>query len=122
MNMTRCLALAITFFLIALSTGDMPRVLAQGNLAIEKRMSLSRGKTRTVRGKIDSSTSYVYKTRARKDQRLEARVNSEGGAVTFSIIPPGTQTLENAAGVKEWSGVLPADGEYLIIVAVNSSG
>jgi hypothetical protein len=100
----------------------MPQALAQGRIAIEKRISLSRNKTKTVRGKTDSSTSYIYRMRAQKDQKLEVRVTSEGGVATFSIIPPGTQILENAAGVKEWAGTLIETGDYSIIVAVSSSG
>ena len=114
--------LTIAFILLALITAGMPHASAQGGIAIEKRIRLSRGKTKTVRGKTDSSTSYIYKMRAQKDQTLEARLTSDGGAATFSIIPPGTQILENAAGVKEWAGTLTETGEYSIIVAVSSSG
>lgn len=119
MNIAR--HLIVSFILLALVAGSTPLALSQGQIAVEKRIHLSRGRTKTVRGKTDSSTSYIYTMRAQKDQKLEARVTSEGGVATFSIIPPGTQTLENAAGVKEWSGTLPENGEYSIIVAVSSS-
>ncbi|HEY0323313.1 MAG TPA: hypothetical protein VGC66_20315 [Pyrinomonadaceae bacterium] len=114
--------LTISLILLALSIGSTPLASAQGQVGVEKRISLSRGKTKTIRGKTDSSTSYIYKMRAQKDQKLVARVTSDGGVATFSIVPPGTQILENAAGVKEWSGMLPETGDYLIIVAVSSSG
>jgi hypothetical protein len=120
MNLTK--HLTISFALLALTITSVPAALAQGRLAVEKRIHLSRGKTKTVRGKTDSSTSYIYKMRAQKDQQLEARITSEGGAATFSIIPPAGQNLGNAAGVKEWSGRLPEAGEYLIVVAVTSGG
>jgi hypothetical protein len=114
--------LTITFILLALITGNTSPASAQGQSAVEKRIHLSRGKTKTVRGRTDSSTSYVYKMRAQKEQKLEARITSEGGVATLSIVPPGAQILENAAGVKEWAGQLPETGEYSIIVAVNASG
>jgi hypothetical protein len=111
----------ISFILLALLAGVLPISFAQGQIAVERRVRLSRGKTRTIRGKADSSTSYVYKLRGEKDSRLEARVSSEGGTATFSIVPPGAQTLENAAGVKEWTGALPETGEYSIVVAMSTS-
>ena len=111
-----------SFILLALLVGILPPAFAQGHTAVEKRVRLSSGKTKSLRGKADSSTSYVYKLRAEKDRRLEARVSSEGGTATFSIVPPGTQTMENAAGVKEWAGVLPETGEYSIVVTMNTSG
>ena len=109
------------FILLALLVGNIPLSLAQGRIAVERRVRLSRGKSKTIRGKADSSTSYAYKIRAEKDQKLEARVSSDGGVATFSIVPPGTQTLKNGAGVKEWSGTLPETGEYTIVVVINTN-
>jgi len=106
--------------LLGLLAGSLPLSLAQGRIAVERRVRLSRGKSKTVREKADSSTSYAYKIRAEKDQRLEARITSEGGAATFSVVPPGTQILENSMGVKEWSGTLPESGEYTIVVVTNT--
>lgn len=114
--------LIVSLVLLALITGSAPYALAQqGRLAVEKRISLTRGRTRKIQGKTDSSTSYVYKLRAQKDQQLQARITAEGDVATFSIVPPGTEILENAAGVKEWSGTLPQTGEYSIIVSITSN-
>lgn len=113
--------LLTSFIVLALLAGSLPAALAQGQFAVEKKVRLSRGKTKTLRGKTDSSTSYVYKIQADKDRRLEARLTSEAATATFSIVPPGTQILENGAGVKEWTGVLPETGIYSIIVAVQAS-
>ena len=113
--------LTISFILLALITAGMPTASSQGRIAVEKRIHISRNKTKTVRGKTDSSTSYIYKMRAPKDQKLEVRITSEGEVATFSTIPPGTQILENAAGVKEWAGTLTETGDYSIIVAIGSS-
>lgn len=97
----------------------------QTDIAIEKRLRLKKGKA-TVRGKSDYGTSYVYKLKAKKDQRLEVRVTSTDStninAVTFSVIPPGSKTLEGAAGVSSWTGVLPDAGEYSIVVVINTKG
>lgn len=120
MNTTRYLT--VLFLLLALFIASPPVALAQGNIAIEKRIHVSRGKTRTIRGRTDSTTSYVYKLRARKDQALEVRLTSEGEVATFSIVPPAPPALENAAGVKQWSGTLTEDGDYSIIVAISSKG
>ena len=114
--------LVISFMLLALLNVCAPQALAQGRIAKEKRIGLSRGRTKTVRGKADPSTSYIYKIRAQQDQRLEARLMSEGSVATFSLIPPGPRILENAAGVTQWSGTLPQAGEYSIVVVVNSTG
>ncbi len=114
--------LIVSLILSALIAGHLPLVLAQqGRLAVEKRISLSRGRTRKIQGKTFSSTSYVYKLRAQKEQQLTARITAEGDVATFSIVPPGTESLENAAGVKEWSGTLPQTGEYSIVVSITSN-
>ena len=111
-----------TLVLIAFLAGSIPLSLAQGRIAVERRVRLSRGKSKTIREKAASSTSYAYRIRAEKDQRLEARITSEGGTATFSVVPPGTQILENSMGVKEWSGALPESGEYTIVVVTNTQG
>lgn len=114
--------LIVSLILPALIAVSVPPGLAmQASRAVEKRISLSSGRTRKIQGRTDSSTSYVYKLRAKKDQHLDARVTAEGGVATFSVVPPGTEILENAAGVKEWSGTLPQTGEYSIIVSITSN-
>jgi P pilus assembly chaperone PapD len=112
--------LLISSIVLALLLGGATLVSAQKSIAKEKRISLSQGKSKTIRGKTDSQTSYVYKFRAQKDQNLEAKLTSEGSAATFSIVPPVVQTLENAAAVTQWSGALPEAGEYSIVVVMNS--
>jgi hypothetical protein len=112
--------LSVSLVLLTLLVGSIPSAVAQGQIAVERKVRLSPGKSKILRGKTDFSTSYAYKIRADKDRRLEARISSEGGSATFSIVPPGTQTLENGAGVKEWSGTLPVTGEYIIVVAMNT--
>lgn len=109
-----------SFVLLTLLVGSIQLSFAQSQIAVERKVKLSRGKSKILRGKADFLTSYAYKIRAEKDQKLEARLSSEGGNATFSIVPPGTQILENGAGVKEWSGALPETGEYLIVVAMNT--
>ena len=113
--------LLISLVLLSVPVINTPLSLAQGQIAVQKKISLSRGKTKTLRGRADSFTSYVYKFRAEKGRSLQARVSSEGGTATFSIVPPGTQILGNAAGVKEWSGTLTESGVYSVIVAMNST-
>ncbi|HEX8096424.1 MAG TPA: hypothetical protein VF507_00250, partial [Pyrinomonadaceae bacterium] len=62
-------------------------------------------------------TSYSYRVRAKKDQQMEVSISPTGGA-TFSIVGPAA--LPNAAGVSNWSGALPQDGDYSIVVAVSA--
>jgi predicted secreted protein len=120
--MRTTLRLLISLAMLSLPIANTPPALAQGQIAVEKKISLSRGKTRTLRGRADSFTSYVYKFRAEKGRSLQARVTSEGGTATFSIVPPGTQILANAAAVKEWQGTLPEQGVYSVVVAMNTTG
>lgn len=117
------LMLLVGIALIALAqTASAQATPSQTTIAREKRVKLSRGQSKKIVGKTDATTNYVYKIRAQRDQSLEARITSEGGAATFSIIPPGTQILENAAAVSQWSGTLPETGEYSIVVVMNTKG
>lgn len=110
----------VSTIMLVLVVGLAPLAVAQTTIAREKRVKISRGQSKKIIGKTDATTNYVYKIRAQKDQTLEARITSEGGAATFSVVPPGTQVLENAAAVSQWSGALPETGEYSIVVVMNT--
>jgi hypothetical protein len=110
--------IVLSVFLSLLVT-SAPFASAQRETAKERRVRFSRGQSKaTLQGKAKNGVSYIYKVTAQKDQKLEVRLTSDG-SLTFSIVPPGTHTLDNAAGVSQWSGSLPESGDYSIVVATN---
>lgn len=88
---------------------------------VEHRVKFAKGKTSTtLPGKAKYGMSYVYYVGAPKGQRMSVQVKSNRGLVTFSLIAPDTQTIENAFLVKDWTGDLPQTGDYSIVVVMNN--
>jgi hypothetical protein len=76
------------------------------------------GKGRTtaiLKGKADNAHGFTYILAAKKGQTMTVHVTARGGAAIFSITAPGG-AIEDALEVKDWEGLLPDTGEYLIAV------
>jgi hypothetical protein len=76
------------------------------------------GKGRTtaiLKGKADNAHGFTYTLAAKKGQTMTVHVTANGGAAIFSITGPGGP-VEDALEVKDWEGVLPDTGNYLIAV------
>lgn len=91
--------------------------IAQKGTHITRRVSFQTGSSSTViRGKARWGASYIYLLRARAGQTLTVRLE---GVPVMRIIPPGAknyEALEGADIVREWTGKLPANGDYQIDV------
>ena len=108
--------------IMLLLTAATAIALGQKGTIITRRVQFERGQTSTtLKGKASWGASYVYLLRARAGQTLTVRVT---GAPDFTIYPPGKRPSANTSaedvalkgtfGVKDWSGQLPASGEYAI--------
>jgi hypothetical protein len=73
----------------------------------------------TVKGTIKGDQTVDYKLRARAGQTMSVKLATRHGANYFNVLPPGSNDVALFVGSSdgnEWSGVLPADGEYKIRV------
>jgi hypothetical protein len=73
--------------------------------------------SRTLLGKLNNTDAVQhFELKAKSGQKMNIRL-SGGANARFSIYIKGTtNTLEDASGVRNWSGELPDDGSYVITV------
>ena len=91
-----------------------------GGTVREKRIRFARGRTTAVvKGSIAYGRSNVYTLGAGAGQTMTLHIASANRQVSFSLIAPGGETVENAFGVRDWSGELPESGDYTITVVNN---
>ena len=70
----------------------------------------------TVKGSITGRQTIDYKVRARSGQRMNVTLKSGHAGLAFNVLPPGSKdvAITDAISRQEWSGELPADGEYTV--------
>ncbi|MFQ3580292.1 MAG: hypothetical protein SNJ67_09755 [Chloracidobacterium sp.] len=95
-----------------------PMVWAQKRVKFPKGQTSVILKGRTTGGPSESGgmnpVAYVF--RARRGQHLTLRLTSARKHAVFGLYAPGMELVEGAQGVTDWSGELPATGDYEIIV------
>ena len=73
----------------------------------------------TAKGTIKGDQIVDYTVRARAGQTMSVKLDTRHGANYFNVLPPGSNDVgifAGSTGGNEWSGVLPADGEYKLRV------
>ena len=103
-------------------SGGATAVFAQNmqNTVVKKQVKFARGQHKaTLRGNAKYAMSYVFNLRAKKGQTMDIRLTGKNSQLTFSLIAPNEETIEDAFGVSEWSGELPQSGNYSIVVVMN---
>jgi hypothetical protein len=73
----------------------------------------------TVKGTIQGDQTIDYKLRAKAGQTMSVKLATRNGANYFNVLPPGSDDVAifvGSSGGNEWSGALPADGEYKVRV------
>ena len=107
-------SLAVTFACaLALSS-----LFAQG---VKKKIQFERGSSSaTVKGAVVRGDSDRYYLGARKGQTMSVKITSEEDNAVFQVYLPGEQETLSGAGegddAKDWSGELPRDADYVIVV------
>lgn len=100
-------------------------VSAQGGEKITHRVRFARGQnSATLKGKIKKNQEIIYTVRASKGQTLTARVTAStpNNDVVFTIEGPGNVSLMAEGELDtEWSGQLPASGDYQISLGMIES-
>ncbi len=108
----RGLALA---FLSSLAVSSL---LAQG---VKKKIQFARGaSSATVSGAVVRGDRDRYYLGAKKGQTMSVKITSQEDNAVFQIYLPGEEDALSGAGdgddARDWSGELPRDAEYVIVV------
>lgn len=73
----------------------------------------------TVKGSLTGDKTIDYKLRARAGQTMSVALKTSNGANYFNVLPPGSAgeaIFVGSTSGNEWTGQLPADGEYTVRV------
>jgi hypothetical protein len=88
--------------------------------AIPKRIRFARGRTTTViKDTVRLCTSHEYSLRASAGQTMSVHL-ATGKKTSFTVQSP-SGTIEDADGVKDWSGELTEAGDYVIIIGTDAT-
>ena len=85
--------------------------------SVERRVTFPRGRTSaTVKGYIpDRLTTHLLKVRAKAGQTLSVRLTSTRSEASMCVVYPNGDTPDGGCG-RAFTGVLPEDGDYSILV------
>lgn len=112
----RTARLILLLVITALLSATVP---AQRGTSVVRRVRFGRGRTSTVlRGVLRRGISHDYILGASAGQTMSVHLSSPGG-LTFTIIGPYGRSL--ADFTRDWSGELPANGDYRINVLPDTS-
>lgn len=73
----------------------------------------------TVKGTLKGDRTVDYTLRAKAGQSMTVKLSTSSASNYFNVLPPGSKDAAlfvGSTGGNEWSGALPADGEYVIRV------
>ena len=93
-------------------------LLAQG---VKKKIQFQRGSSSaTVKGSVVRGDSDRYYVGAKKGQTMSVKITSEEDNAVFQVYLPGEEEALPGSGdsddAQDWSGELPTDAEYTIVV------
>ena len=104
---------AIIVFTFALLLAVVQVTAAQQGMT--KRVRFPKGRNSVVlRGAAVRGTQDRYILRAGSGQTMTLRITSTEDNAVFDVMAPGGQSL--ASEVTDWTGELPATGDYTIVV------
>jgi hypothetical protein len=73
----------------------------------------------TIKGSIRGNQTIDYTLRAKAGQTMSVSLKTSNGANFFNVLPPGSNDeaiFVGSSDGNDWSGALPADGEYKVRV------
>lgn len=102
-------------FILTIALGS---TLADG---VKQKIRFAKGSsTATVSGTVIRGDRDRYYVGARKGQTMAVKISSDESNAVFQVYRPGEEDALPGAGdgddATDWSGELPADGEYVIVV------
>jgi hypothetical protein len=119
----KSLLLIIALLGCVISTAGAPTaVQCRGtDRTIPKTIRFARGRTTAVvKETIRLCTSHEYHLRARQGQTMSIHL-ATGKRTSFTLLTPSGDTVPDADGVKDWSGELQDNGEYIINIGTDAT-
>jgi hypothetical protein len=102
------------------TSGAAPVQCRTADRPIVKQLRFARGKqSARVADTIKLCTSHEYVLRARAGQTMSVRLVT-GSRTSFTLYTP-TGRIEEADGVREWSGELPETGRYAVSIGTDAT-
>ena len=87
---------------------------------VTKQVKFAKGKSSAVlKESAKYAMSYIYEIRVRKGQTATLNLAGKNSELSFSLIAPDEETVEDAFGVTDWAGKLAQSGKYTIVVVMN---
>jgi len=104
--------------IIFVCTVTVAAFFAQG---VKQKIRFARGaSSATMRGTVVRGDRDRYYLSAKKGQTMSVKITSEEDNAVFQIYLPGEEKAlpgaEDGDDTKDWSGELPSDAEYIIVV------
>lgn len=118
MNRSFTLSVALLCLGLAVSLMLPPLVLA-GEIRTQAVQFAKGHSSATIQGKIKGDQTIDYTLRAKAGQTMSVTLKAGNGANYFNVLPPGSDDVAlfvGSTGGNEWTGTLPADGEYKLRV------
>ena len=116
--------LTLTPVLMTLFFAAALTIAAQHGYRVEKRITFKRGQVAaTVKGTIPNTLEgHEYIFRARKGQTLMISLFSAKKDISFLIIKPHGEMIDDETALRGWNGELLASGDYHIVINTQSKG
>lgn len=114
---------AILFLLLSFAVLPCGASVQKGTV-VTRQVRFARGRTSAViNDKAGWGTSYIYLLNARAGQTMRVSITGAPN-LTVQFYPPeaGSEPLEGAEEVKDWTGELPETGRYAIFVSHTQDG
>lgn len=113
---TRRISRIVSVFFVG--TLALSSIFADG---VKQKIRFAKGaSSATVSGAVVRGDSDRYYVGAKKGQTMSVKITSEEDNAVFQIYLPGEEKALHGAGdgddATNWSGELPADAEYVIVV------
>lgn len=113
------LAMAAMAFVFVLGSTNAAAQNMSGTVTT-KEIKFAKGKHEaTVKGSARYARSYVYTLGAKEGQTMSVSVSAKDRELSFSVISPDGETIDGAFLVTQWSGSLPMNGRYRIVLVMN---
>lgn len=109
-----------TLFAAALSLMLVFSTTAQADNISTRAVQFAKGSSSaTIKGSIKGNQTIDYTLRARAGQTMSVKLGTQHASSYFNVLPPGSSgeaLFVGSSSGNEWTGALPADGEYKIRV------
>ena len=108
--------LALAFLIILLVTASTTWAQKRVKFPPGRTTVILKGTTTGGPSESGGMNAVSYKLRAQKGQTMILHLTSAKKNAVFGVYAPGTELIEGAQSVTDWSGTLPKTGDYEIIV------